>query len=54
MAGPRIREPGGAGCQGFEGQGSGCRALLVALDSRRADLYVQLFALDGLAPLAAP
>ncbi len=38
-----------------------CRTLLVALDSRRADLYVQLFALDGqlfardgLAPLDAP
>jgi tRNA threonylcarbamoyladenosine biosynthesis protein TsaB len=29
-------------------------ALLVALDSRRADLYVQLFARDGASPLAAP
>jgi tRNA threonylcarbamoyladenosine biosynthesis protein TsaB len=28
--------------------------LLVALDSRRADLYVQLFARDAAAPLAAP
>lgn len=32
----------------------GCAALLVALDSRRADLYVQLFAPDGAAPLAMP
>lgn len=30
------------------------RALLVALDSRRADLYVQLFASDRAAPLAPP
>jgi tRNA threonylcarbamoyladenosine biosynthesis protein TsaB len=29
-------------------------ALLVALDSRRADLYVQLFTRDGAYPLAAP
>jgi tRNA threonylcarbamoyladenosine biosynthesis protein TsaB len=32
----------------------GCEALLVALDSRRADLYVQLFARDAATPLAAP
>ena len=30
------------------------RTLLVALDSRRADLYVQLFAPDGFTPLGAP
>ncbi len=29
-------------------------SLLVALDSRREDLYVQLFAFDGIAPLASP
>ena len=34
--------------------GARCEALLVALDSRRDDLYVQLFAAGGLAPLAAP
>jgi len=35
--------------------GTGRReALLVALDSRRADLYVQLFAPDAAGPLAAP
>ena len=33
---------------------SGCEALLVALDSRRADLYVQLFAGDAASPLGAP
>ena len=33
---------------------SGCDMLLVALDSRRADLYVQLFARDLASPLAAP
>jgi len=32
----------------------GCAAMLVALDSRRADLYVQLFAGDRATPLAAP
>jgi tRNA threonylcarbamoyladenosine biosynthesis protein TsaB len=32
----------------------GCEILLVALDSRRADLYVQLFARDATTPLAAP
>jgi len=32
----------------------GCETLLVALDSRRADLYVQLFAGDAASPLAAP
>jgi tRNA threonylcarbamoyladenosine biosynthesis protein TsaB len=31
-----------------------CESLLVALDSRRADLYVQLFAGDAASPLAAP
>jgi tRNA threonylcarbamoyladenosine biosynthesis protein TsaB len=31
-----------------------CETLLVALDSRRADLYVQLFAGDATSPLAAP
>jgi tRNA threonylcarbamoyladenosine biosynthesis protein TsaB len=31
-----------------------CQTLLVALDSRRADLYVQLFARDATTPLAAP
>ena len=51
---PPLGAPGGTGCQASGGQASGCRALLVALDSRRADLYVQLFALDGAAPLAAP
>jgi tRNA threonylcarbamoyladenosine biosynthesis protein TsaB len=54
VAGPRIGEPGGTGRQAAGGQTSGCRALLVALDSRRAELYVQLFALDGLAPLGPP
>jgi tRNA threonylcarbamoyladenosine biosynthesis protein TsaB len=33
--------------------GRSCDRLLVALDSRRADLYVQLFAPDMAAPLAA-
>ena len=33
---------------------AGCETLLVALDSRRADLYVQLFARDAATPLAAP
>ncbi len=33
---------------------SACETLLVALDSRRADLYVQLFGRDAAAPLAAP
>jgi tRNA threonylcarbamoyladenosine biosynthesis protein TsaB len=32
----------------------GGESLLVALDSRRADLYVQLFAGDAMTPLAAP
>ena len=32
----------------------GCEMLLVALESRRADLYVQLFASDATTPLAAP
>jgi tRNA threonylcarbamoyladenosine biosynthesis protein TsaB len=32
----------------------GCETLLVALDSRRAVLYVQLFAGDAASPLAAP
>jgi len=36
------------------GRFAGCDRLLVALDSRRADLYVQLFACDSAAPLAAP
>lgn len=36
------------------GGGGDCRALLIALDSRRADLYVQLFAIDTAAPLAMP
>ena len=31
-----------------------CQSLLVALDSRRADLYVQLFAGDAASPLAPP
>ncbi len=35
-------------------RGGQCPTLLVALDSRRADLYVQLFAPDAAAPLAAP
>jgi tRNA threonylcarbamoyladenosine biosynthesis protein TsaB len=52
LADLRMGERGGS--QGAGGQGSGCRTLLVALDSRRADLYVQLFALDGVAPLAPP
>jgi tRNA threonylcarbamoyladenosine biosynthesis protein TsaB len=34
--------------------GDDARLLLVALDSRRADLYVQLFALDRGMPLAVP
>lgn len=54
VAGPRIGGLGGTACQGSGGQASGCQALLVALDSRRADLYVQLFALDAVSPLAAP
>jgi tRNA threonylcarbamoyladenosine biosynthesis protein TsaB len=36
------------------GEAADDRALLVALDSRRADLYVQLFAPGGRAPLAPP
>jgi len=35
------------------GEGA-CETLLVALDSRRAELYVQLFAGDAGSPLAAP
>jgi tRNA threonylcarbamoyladenosine biosynthesis protein TsaB len=31
-----------------------CDGVLVALDSRRADLYVQLFTRDGASPLAVP
>jgi len=42
----------GPGCQSVEHDGA--RALLVALDSRRADLYVQLFAGDCATPLAEP
>jgi tRNA threonylcarbamoyladenosine biosynthesis protein TsaB len=42
----RLAEAGG----GFGEAG----ALLVALDSRREDLYVQAFAADGSAPIAAP
>ena len=34
--------------------GRGCRVLLVALDSRRADLYVEAFAAESGLPLAAP
>src|SRR5437870_8943444 len=34
--------------------GAGHEALLVALDSRRADLYVQLFGADAVSPLAPP
>ena len=34
--------------------GAGCGNLLVALDSRRAELYVQLFAIGTASPLAAP
>jgi tRNA threonylcarbamoyladenosine biosynthesis protein TsaB len=34
--------------------GGHCPTLLVALDSRRTDLYVQLFAPDAAVPLAAP
>lgn len=33
---------------------AGCESVLVALDSRRADLYVQLFARDAATPLAGP
>jgi tRNA threonylcarbamoyladenosine biosynthesis protein TsaB len=44
IAGRRVAPPGG----------SAGETLLVALDSRRADLYVQLFALDAASPLAAP
>ena len=36
------------------GGGSCSRPLLVALDSRRADLYVQPFTADGVAPLSEP
>ena len=36
------------------GDAAGCERLLVTLDSRRADLYVQLFALASAQPLAAP
>ncbi len=39
----------------IDGIGEGaCETLLVALDSRRAELYVQLFSGDAGAPLAAP
>jgi tRNA threonylcarbamoyladenosine biosynthesis protein TsaB len=44
MAGRRVAEQGDSAGQ----------TLLVALDSRRADLYAQLFALDAASPLAAP
>lgn len=37
-----------------EAAGSACQALLVALDSRREDLYVQVFGPTGSEPLAAP
>ena len=36
------------------GESDGPGALLVALDSRRDDLYVQLFAIGQLSPLSAP
>src|SRR6266851_4347564 len=40
---------------GIGGVGDGeCESLLVALDSRRADLYVQLFGRDAASPLGAP
>ena len=39
---------------GVAGDWHGCCRVLVALDSRRADLYVQLFARDPLRPLAEP
>jgi tRNA threonylcarbamoyladenosine biosynthesis protein TsaB len=52
VAGPRVGELSGSRDSG--GEASGCRALLVALDSRRADLYVQLFALEAVSPLGAP
>jgi tRNA threonylcarbamoyladenosine biosynthesis protein TsaB len=42
----------GPDCRSVEHDGA--RALLVALDSRRADLYVQLFAGDCATPLAEP
>ena len=48
-AAARARSPG---CQTV-GHG-GARALLVALDSRRADLYIQLFSEDCATPLAEP
>jgi tRNA threonylcarbamoyladenosine biosynthesis protein TsaB len=44
MAGRRVAQPGDSAGQ----------TLLVALDSRRADLYVQLFTLDAASALAAP
>ena len=50
----RARGPGWQPASGRPGGDDGARALLVALDSRRADLYVQLFAGDCATPLAEP
>ncbi len=55
----RARDPGSqsANSESVNSQswaGEGVPALLVALDSRRADLYVQLFARDRATPLAEP
>jgi tRNA threonylcarbamoyladenosine biosynthesis protein TsaB len=53
-AGPRIVESRIVEPRIAEFGGSGGQRLLVALDSRRADLYVQLFALDAASALAEP
>ena len=44
-----VVDPGRA-----QSEAPGAPALLVALDSRRADFYIQLFAEDHATPLAAP
>jgi tRNA threonylcarbamoyladenosine biosynthesis protein TsaB len=50
----RARDPGSQTAISQSLKGEVASALLVALDSRRADLYVQLFAADGATPLAEP
>ena len=46
----------GSGCRSGQGavEADGAPKLLVALDSRRADFYIQLFAEDHTTPLAEP
>jgi tRNA threonylcarbamoyladenosine biosynthesis protein TsaB len=53
-AASRARDPDWRSVAGSRAGDDGARVLLVALDSRRADLYVQLFAGDCATPLAEP